>query len=59
MNFRNASKLRNGDEVVVKKTKQVLRVVSIEIPRTMNLVQTKFVLVFCEDGKTYHHTEIS
>lgn len=59
MVYHAAAKLHNGDEVTVKKTGQILRVVSIETPKTLNMVQRKSVLILCDDGNTYLHTEIS
>lgn len=51
MKFRNAKKLHNEDEVVIKDTRCVQRVVEIE-------VEGKDVFVRCDDGILYHHTAI-
>lgn len=56
MTFRNAQKLHNEDEVIVKKTGKILRVLNaytVDDP-----MFTKCVLIECEDGNTYHHTEM-
>lgn len=51
MRFRNAKKLHNEDEVEIKHTRCVQRVVEIE-------VEEKDVFVRCDDGVLYHHTAI-
>lgn len=58
MNFRNAKKLHNGDEVTVKKTGEVLTVVSAYVPRPMNMINRNQVFVECDDGNTYIHSDI-
>lgn len=52
MRYRNAKKLHNGDEVSVKKTGLVQQVLTVERP------DEKTILVYCDDGCTYHHREI-
>lgn len=57
MRFRDAKKLHNGDEVTVKETNsenpaRSLWVISVEI-------EDKDVFIHCDDGGTYHHTEVS
>lgn len=51
MRYRDAKKLRNEDEVITKLHNIVLTVVSID-------VRPKDVLILCDDGNTYHHTEL-
>ena len=52
MRYKVAKKLHDEDEVTVKKTNVVLRVMGDIIPHT------KDVYVPCDDGNTYHHTEL-
>ena len=51
MTYGAARKLHNEDEVTRKSDGSVLTVLSVEIT-------DKAVMVFCNDGKTYHHAEI-
>lgn len=51
MLYRNAKKLHNGDEVIIKSSGYSQYVVDIEI-------QEKDVFVRCDDGDLYHHTAI-
>lgn len=51
MTKRQAEKLHNEDEIMVKETGEILTVLSVE-------VYDKKVLVFCDDGNTYHHRDI-
>ena len=51
MTFREAKKLHNEDEVLVKGTGKSLRVVEIEI-------ENRNVFIRCDDGKLYHHTAL-
>lgn len=51
MRYRDAKKLNNEDEVVVKETGNILRVISTKI-------YEKSVIVGCDDGNEYHHTEL-
>ena len=50
MRYRDAKKLRNGDEVTLKSGGTTRRVVSIE-----DYPANKFVSVLCDDGVEYHH----
>jgi hypothetical protein len=59
MNFKEATKLRNGDKVKVKSTKEIVTVVSACIARPMNNIYRNQVLVRCDDGVVYHHSKIS
>ena len=59
MNFREATKLHNGDAVKIKSTKEIVTVVSICIVRPMNNIYRNQVLVRCSDGVIYHHSKIS
>lgn len=56
MTFRNAKKLHNEDEVTIKETGRVLRVLNAYV--LDDPLFTKCVLIECEDGNTYHHTEV-
>ena len=51
MTYKNAKNLHNEDEVILKKTGEVMSVVEIS-------VKEKSVMIMCEDGNEYHHTEI-
>lgn len=52
MTFAEAKKLHDEDEVIVKKTGQVLQVLGdVE-------VDGKDVFIRCTDGRVYHHTGI-
>lgn len=56
MRFRDAKKLHNEDEVTVKKTgevRTVLKAYVIDDP-----LFAKAVIVECDDGNSYHHTEV-
>ena len=53
MRYRDAKKLHREDEVVRKSDGRSLYVVEVEIPNGKN------VLIMCDDGNTYHHTEIT
>lgn len=57
MTYRNAKKLHNEDEVTLKETGEVLTVLQAYEPDT-NILQKKAVFIECDDGHTYHHTEI-
>ena len=52
MKFATAKKLRNGDEVLVKETGEILSVVG-EVT-----VSDKTVLIPCNDGNIYTHKEV-
>jgi len=54
MTYKKATRLHSGDEVTVKETGAVLMVLFIE-----NRLGRREVAVTCEDGYTYHHTELS
>ena len=56
MTFRDAKNLHNEDEVTIKATGQVLRVLNAYV--LDDPMFTKCVLIECEDGNTYHHTEV-
>lgn len=51
MRYRDAKKLHNEDEVIIKATGCSKYVVDIEIHK-------KDVFVYCDDGILYHHTDI-
>lgn len=53
MRYRDAKKLHNGDEVVVKAGNRTLRVVSIE-----DVPDAGAVMVLCDDGNEYPHRDI-
>lgn len=54
MTFRNAKKLHNEDEVTIKTTGETLWVLNAWVPDD----NSKVVLIECDDGNTYHHTEV-
>ena len=56
MKFKEATKLRNGDKVKVKSTKEI---VSACIARPMNNIYRNQVLIRCDNGVVYHHSKIS
>lgn len=58
MNYTNAKKLHNGDEVIVKETDEIVTVIQAYEPRPMNQIHRKQVFVECSNGNTYHHTQI-
>lgn len=52
MTFREAKKLHDEDEVIVKRTDRVLQVIGdVE-------VDGKDVFIYCSDGQVYHHTAV-
>ncbi len=51
MRYRNAKKLHNEDEVILKRTGRSLYVIEIE-------VHEKDALIHCDDGNVHHHTEV-
>ena len=60
MKLQDALKLHNEDEVTVKKTKQVMRVVEIEVtPKERTTNNMTCVDVMLEDGNWYGYKEIS
>lgn len=58
MRYIDAKKLQNGDEVMIKATKNIVRVINIYSPRPTNMINRKVISVDCDDGNTYHHTEL-
>ena len=57
MTFRNAERLHNEDEVTVKETGRILRVLNAYV--IDDPLRSRCVLIECEDGHTYHHAEVS
>lgn len=53
MTFVNAKKLHNEDEVIVKRTSEVLTVLQAYLS-----ANEKNVIVKCNDGNTYYHREL-
>ena len=51
MTRRQAEKLHNEDEIMVKETGEILTVLSVD-------VYHKMVLVHCDNGNVYHHKDI-
>lgn len=51
MRYVNAKKLHNGDEVTVKRTKAVVRVIAV-------YASERLVELYCDDGCTYAHIEV-
>lgn len=59
MKKQDALKLHNGDEVIVKKNKQVMRVVEIEVtPKEHTTNNMTCIDIMLEDGNWYGHKEI-
>ena len=58
MKFDDAKKLHNEDEVIIKKTGRALQVISTEVYEKNKNNNFNAVIVYCEDGNKYHHTEI-
>lgn len=56
MTYRNAQKLHNEDEVTIKATGRVLRVLNTIVIN--DPLFTKAVFIECEDGNTYRHTDV-
>lgn len=60
MKIQDALKLHNGDEVTVKKNKQVTRVVEVEVtPKEHTTNNMTCIDVKVEDGNWYGYKEIS
>ena len=60
MKLRDALKLHNEDEVMVKKTKEVLRVVEMEVtPKEHTTNNMTCVDIRLSDGNWYGYKEIS
>lgn len=53
MTYRFAKTLHNEDEVTVKKTGVVLRVVEVEVFK-----DPRAVTILCDDGERYSHLEL-
>ena len=53
MKYRNAKRLHNEDEVTVKKTKRIMRVITTED------ILSKDIYIMLEDGNYYHHSEVA
>lgn len=59
MKLQEALTLHNGDEVVVKKTKQIMRVVEIEVtPKEHTTNNITCVDIKLEDGNWYGYKSI-
>ena len=56
MRFRDAKKLHNEDEVTIKRTGEVRTVLSAYV--IDDPMFAKAVIVECDDGNSYHHTEV-
>lgn len=59
MKVQNAYKLHNEDEVKVKKTKEILRVVKTEVVFKDKTKEPERVYILLEDGNWYNHKDIS
>ena len=60
MKIRDALKLHNEDEVIVKKNKQVMRVVEIKVtPKEHTANNRTCIDIMLEDGNWYGYKEIS
>ncbi len=59
MTVKNALKLHNGDEVIVKRFKEAMTVIETEvIPASEETNNHVFVNVMLDDGNWYNHKEI-
>lgn len=56
MTFRNAKRLHNEDEVTIKRTGDVVRVLNAYV--IDDPLFTKCVVIEADDGHTYTHTEV-
>lgn len=56
MTFRNAKKLHNEDEVTIKRTGRVVRILNAYV--IDDPLFTKAVVIEADDGHTYTHTEV-
>lgn len=60
MKLQDALKLHNEDEVMVKRTRQVMKIVRTEvIPKENTSNHMTYVDIMLEDGNWYRHKEIS
>lgn len=53
MNFRDAKRLHNEDEVTIKETNEVVTVL-----QSYQSENGKYIIVECDDGNTYYNDEI-
>lgn len=51
MTYREAKKLHNGDEVIIKKTSEVVTVIE-------NHIFAKRTELLCNNGNIYYHNEV-
>lgn len=58
MKLKDARKLHNEDEVTIKKTGQVLRVMDSFAPLLDAFGKPKIILFLLTDGNYYNHKEI-
>ena len=60
MKLGSAIKLRNEDEVLVKKTKKIYRVIEVKVtPKEHTTNNKACVDVYLSDGNWYGHKELS
>lgn len=52
MLYKYAKNLRNGDEVIIKQTNEIVTVIDIIY------IDDKKIIVMCDDGNEYHHKDI-
>lgn len=59
MTLKDAKKLHNGDEVMLKKTREVMTVVDVEyVPKEQTTNNIAGLSVLLSDGNWYGHKEI-
>ena len=59
MKLRDALKLHNEDEVIIKKTGEVRRVISVcDIPKELTNNNKPSADILLDDGNWYEHTEV-
>lgn len=59
MKLKHAKSLQKGDEVIVKRTRQVLKVVEVDVvAATAPTKEISSVEIMLEDGNWYGHREI-
>ena len=60
MKLKNALKLHNEDEVIVKKTKKIYQVIEVEVtPKEHTTNNMTCVDVYLSDGNWYGYKELS
>ena len=58
MKLKNAMKLHNEDEVTIKKTRQILRVIESRWPLLDKHGDPRIINLLLDDGNWYNHKEV-